>query len=337
MVLMLLACDPPTAAPAPAAPAPKAALATAPVGYESRATSAGFSIFIHQAVLAHPAEAHAVLDTVERSLTEAQVLLGETKVARLRGVRIWIEWEAHDLRERPRGKAEFHRSRSWLESHGFDGAKERSIEINDTRGFIEVARTNQPYALLHELAHAYELVVLAESDRSVDAAFEAARRSGAYDAVPRVGGPKGRAYALADAREYFAETTEAYFGVNDFYPFVREQLRDVDPIGYALMERIWGAPPPRVESPLLPCVAGAKSSFGGVSSALVFMNRSSRSVEIAWIDPSGARAQTTIIAANGELAQQTFDGHVFVASGANGSPCVGWVTASARPSAVVIR
>jgi hypothetical protein len=39
--------------------------------------------------------------------------------------------------------------------------------------------------------------------------------------------------------EYFAETTEAYFGCNDFHPFVKGELMKVDPGGFELMESIW--------------------------------------------------------------------------------------------------
>ena len=49
-----------------------------------------------------------------------------------------------------------------------------------------------------------------------------------------------RAYALTNAKEYFAELTEAYYGFNDFYPFNREQLQAFDPAGYALVEQAWG-------------------------------------------------------------------------------------------------
>ena len=39
--------------------------------------------------------------------------------------------------------------------------------------------------------------------------------------------------------EYFAEATEAYFGANDFYPFVRAELKEHYQKRYALMERLW--------------------------------------------------------------------------------------------------
>jgi hypothetical protein len=41
-------------------------------------------------------------------------------------------------------------------------------------------------------------------------------------------------------REYFAETSEAYFGTNDCYPFVRAELKPHDPRMYELLGKLWG-------------------------------------------------------------------------------------------------
>jgi hypothetical protein len=43
--------------------------------------------------------------------------------------------------------------------------------------------------------------------------------------------------------EYFSECSEAYFGQNDFYPFVRAELKEFDRAGYALMVKEWGEAP----------------------------------------------------------------------------------------------
>ena len=55
----------------------------------------------------------------------------------------------------------------------------------------------------------------------------------------RYGGTKGRAYAMNNATEYFAEGTEAYFGTNDFYPFVRPELEEHDPEMARLVKKLW--------------------------------------------------------------------------------------------------
>jgi hypothetical protein len=39
--------------------------------------------------------------------------------------------------------------------------------------------------------------------------------------------------------EYFAEATEAFFGTNDFYPFVRAELLQHDPELFKLLETLW--------------------------------------------------------------------------------------------------
>ena len=49
-----------------------------------------------------------------------------------------------------------------------------------------------------------------------------------------------RHYGLSNHKEYFAEAAEAYFGVNDFYPFVRAELKEHDPRMFSLMEEFWG-------------------------------------------------------------------------------------------------
>jgi len=46
-------------------------------------------------------------------------------------------------------------------------------------------------------------------------------------------------YALTDQKEFFAEMTEAFFGSNDFYPFNRAELKQLDPSFNRLLEEIW--------------------------------------------------------------------------------------------------
>jgi hypothetical protein len=52
-----------------------------------------------------------------------------------------------------------------------------------------------------------------------------------------------RAYALTNDREYFAETTEAFFGRNDFFPFDRAELERADPAACEMLRQAWGLPP----------------------------------------------------------------------------------------------
>jgi dipeptidyl-peptidase-4 len=93
--------------------------------------------------------------------------------------------------------------------------------------------------LLHELAHAYHDRVLTFQHAGIQEAWREAKKSGIYDSVLRISGTKERHYALTDPQEYFAEGTEAFFGTNDFYPFVRAELQVHDPRLFRLLVEIW--------------------------------------------------------------------------------------------------
>jgi dipeptidyl-peptidase-4 len=104
-----------------------------------------------------------------------------------------------------------------------------------------------PYVLLHELAHGYHDRILSQGygNAEVKAAFEKARDSGVYNEVDRFTGEKivkDKAYALSNPMEYFAESTEAYFGKNDFFPFNRKELKENDPHMHDLIQKLWNVP-----------------------------------------------------------------------------------------------
>src|SRR5262249_45521727 len=102
---------------------------------------------------------------------------------------------------------------------------------------------DQPCMVLHELAHAYHHLVLGGSNAEIKDAYDAARKSGKYDSVLRISGPKEKSYAMTNDEEFFAELSESYFGTNDFYPFVRTELKDYDPASYELIRRLWNTSP----------------------------------------------------------------------------------------------
>ena len=88
--------------------------------------------------------------------------------------------------------------------------------------------------VLHELAHAYHHQFLEDGfdNPEVKAAYDRAMKSKLYQKVLRINGRDEKAYAATNPMEYFAEATEAFFGTNDFYPFVRSELKRHDPAAY---------------------------------------------------------------------------------------------------------
>ena len=134
--------------------------------------------------------------------------------------------------------AEYHPSKSWLAENGYNPDKAKCVEIGNARKFIDWA-PKQPAMILHELSHAYHDQVLGFGNKRIQEAFARARAGGSYAAVQRNNGKTERAYALTDDHEYFAETTEAFFGTNDFFPFVRSELKEHDPEMFSLLDELW--------------------------------------------------------------------------------------------------
>jgi Mlc titration factor MtfA (ptsG expression regulator) len=84
------------------------------------------------------------------------------------------------------------------------------------------------------------ILTLSCTNWRIRAAYDAAKEQGIYKEVIAHTGDKVEHYGLSNPMEYFAESTEAYFGVNDFFPFVRAELKQHDPRMFVLLQEIWG-------------------------------------------------------------------------------------------------
>jgi hypothetical protein len=144
-------------------------------------------------------------------------------------------------RAHPLGGAHFHPSAGWLKGHGYDPAMAKAVHFTNAKGMIRMGRRPAGgSAVLHELSHAYHNRVLGFNHEELVAGYKRFRASGKFEMVPYASGNERPHYGLMNQMEYFAEMTEAFFAVNDFYPFVRSELITADPETYRLIGRIWG-------------------------------------------------------------------------------------------------
>ncbi|MEM8956054.1 MAG: sulfatase/phosphatase domain-containing protein, partial [Verrucomicrobiota bacterium] len=142
-----------------------------------------------------------------------------------------------------RGKAEYHPHAGWLRKNNRDPAMAKAVEFTNAR-ILPFENKRMPYVVLHELAHAYHDQVLGFDHPEIKAAYERAKNSGTYNQVKRWTGTEetiDKAYAMSTPQEYFAESTEAFFGKNDFYPFTREELKKHDPAIHDLLDKLWNS------------------------------------------------------------------------------------------------
>ncbi len=188
----------------------------------------------------HPTGRRA-LDALDRDLADVLDRLPESSHAFLRTVPIFV-----GVADPASRCACYHVSAGWLKNAGFDPAKAKSVEIGSALTYLEW-RIAQPSMVMHELSHAYHDQVLGKPHAALSQALQRARDEGSLNRGVRFMGNVDQHYALTNVDEYFAETTEALFGVNDFYPFVRGELMAVDPQGAALVTELWKAPPQRMQ------------------------------------------------------------------------------------------
>ena len=132
----------------------------------------------------------------------------------------------------------YHPSKEWLSQNGFNPEKAGSVEIANAENFLTWTIA-QPWMVLHELAHGYHHQVLGYDNEEIAAAYKQAVDSKKYESVLHINGKNEKAYALNNDQEYFAEASEAFFGTNDFYPFVRSELKQFDPVFYEIMKKLW--------------------------------------------------------------------------------------------------
>jgi hypothetical protein len=218
---------------------PKSVIAGGPdptSAYAERSVQ-GFTVLVNRRVLEHKEEAAEALKEVDAQLGRIARVVPLKPLAQLRKVRIWMEW-ASDAE----ALTVFHPSAQWLRENGYNPAKAGGIVAGNALKFIECSRDDQPWSLMHELAHAYQFRVLGEDHPAAQRAYRKAMDAGLYESVAHVHGGKRKAYAATNYKEYFADLTEAYFGKNDFFPFNREDLKKYDPTGYQLMQMVWGQP-----------------------------------------------------------------------------------------------
>jgi hypothetical protein len=207
-------------------------------GYQTQQL-AGWTLLISEQLLKDQKEETAkALTLLKPQLDEIVRAVPAPAVAKLRKVKLWFSPEYKGVPPR----AEYHPGAGWLRENKRNPDMVQGVEFTNVRIF-ERETKRMPNFALHELAHAYHDQVLGFDHAQVKAAFEKAKASGQYDNVEQRFGDgrskKTRAYAITNPQEYFAESSEALFSTNDFYPFTRDELARHDPEMLKLLEELW--------------------------------------------------------------------------------------------------
>jgi len=197
----------------------------------------GWKVHVDPAMLEgeHREEGAKALAMLANHLQRIKILVPPDPLAKMQQLEIWIERSHPTLKSK-----QYHPNRQWLTDNGHDPRLAKKVHIPQAGELVSRDQMlKHPAVVLHELAHAYHDQVLGFDHPEILAAFAKAQISGDYQRVLDHTGRKVRHYALSNPKEYFAEGTEAFFYRNDFYPFVRAELKEHDPTLFDLLSDIW--------------------------------------------------------------------------------------------------
>jgi hypothetical protein len=148
--------------------------------------------------------------------------------------------------------SKFNKDTIWVEDRGAHikfvddpgGYHPGSIVVGNIVVFYDSVKNSQPALLLNHLARQYYgKYMSAEAKTSLAAHFTTV--AGKYKAVYGTNGTKLVRNKVSDASksviDYFAENTEAYLHVNNFYPFDYHELERYDAAGFNALKDAWGA------------------------------------------------------------------------------------------------
>ena len=174
-------------------------------------------------------------------LVAITIVVPEKSLAKLRAITIELDRDYGDLKP-----MQYHPDAGWLKEHGYSETLARCAHIPDVEAFLSPFENHRmPWVVLHELAHGFHDQTIGFEDPRVIAVWKKFCDSGKYQSVLTSPGHMREHYALTNQKEFFAEMTEAYFGSNDFYPFVTGELKQAEPETFNLLAEIWGPLPSR--------------------------------------------------------------------------------------------
>lgn len=200
----------------------------------------GWTIRVDERLLEAPNEdaGKKALRFLENKLADIKMVVPKDRLEKLQAVTIVL-----DLSHGKLTSMQYHPSAGWLKANVYSPNLAKCVHI--PRAADLPTRRNireQPWVVLHELAHAYHDQVLGFDEPRIREAYDRYVKSGAGAKTLLHDGRRVRHYALTNAKEFFAEMTEAYFGSNDFFPFNRAELKESFPDIYTLMRDIWESP-----------------------------------------------------------------------------------------------
>ena len=211
-----------------------------------RRTLSGWTVLVEKQLADDAPElAKRATARLEQKLARADRLLPAASLGDLRKVKFFLMYGPKaDGGGRDNGLEYFQRHAPEHFDH-LDPRMAGSIVVYDAENYVRLTEFWAMKAILHELGHAQHLEHWPESHAEIYDTWKHAVDTGLYQTVlPGDRDAHLPNYAAQNHLEYFAELTAMYFLGCDYTPRDRAALKQYDPAGYQLIEKLWGIPDP---------------------------------------------------------------------------------------------
>ena len=205
----------------------------------------GWTAYINRDVRKqHPEQLAKTLEHLKWELYQIKLAVPPAAVSNMQeNTPIWMEYSE-------RVSLSYHPGRGWLIQRGYKVPKDpQSMMSLSVKSHVGDSYRH-PFVIFHEMAHGYDFYFLGKGrtygNKECEANYQRMMKTGTYEKIKIWNGHIGSHYARTNRMEYFAESSEAYFAINDIYPFVRAELREHDPKMARLIERYWGVDAERI-------------------------------------------------------------------------------------------
>jgi hypothetical protein len=222
-----------------------------PVNYHTPArqyektSEAGWTVMVEKQLMSEaPDVAAKALARLKEKLPQALAALPDSSHALLKQIAFFLMYGPKAAnRGRDSGLEYFQKSAS-LKRDDIDPQWGNNVVIYCAENYTEISDLWALKVLVHEMAHAYQLQQWPETQVDIYQAWRNAMRRGLYHNVKdEYGRNLENAYAATNQLEYFAELSCMYFVRCDYHPFNRQELKEYDPVGYDMIEKMWRLQP----------------------------------------------------------------------------------------------
>jgi hypothetical protein len=221
-----------------------------PARQYEKADAGDWTVLVEKQLLSEaPDVADKALARLKEKLPQAMDALPEASHAKLKKLKFFLLYGPKAKGGGRDNGLEYFQKHAPEKHDNLDPRWGGSIVVYCAENYTQISDFWALKALVHEMSHAYHLEQWPEDQKDIYDAWKNAMKQGLYHDVKDDQGMKlDKAYAATNQLEYFAELSCMYFVGCNYQPFNRKELKEYDPVGYAMIEKMWRVKPEKADA-----------------------------------------------------------------------------------------